>query len=171
MPSHEQQAVVREADDAVAAWRPSIGGKPSKFCRSMPTAARNGRRTAARSLGKVKRLIHGRNDERAVLLELVGSSEPYFLPLDDSGADVAEGACLLVVGVASPKRSGCGTSRVRSAHSVAQQSRAAGYGPCTRAGLRHRGARRRRDLCRAPPRRLIAGRDQMDGRRQPVHRP
>jgi S1-C subfamily serine protease len=104
IPSDEQLAVVREADEAVAALATVRWQDAEQI---LPINAHGGQDRApyggAFLFGRVKRLVHGREDQRAALIELVGSNEPFFLPLEESVAAVAEGTCILVVGVATPE--------------------------------------------------------------------
>ena len=51
----------------------------------------------------MKKVLQQGDQEAALLIELIGSDEQYYLPLDDSITGLAEGDCVLVLGISHPK--------------------------------------------------------------------
>ncbi len=104
MPVDEQQAVIREADRAVAElravhWRDDDQMRPINSHAGKDRVPYGG----AFVFGHVKKVIQQDDQEHALLIELIGSNDQYFLPLDESVAGVAEGDCVLVLGISHPK--------------------------------------------------------------------
>jgi len=104
MPAEVQQAVVRDADDAVAVLR-SVAWHGADLMRSINAHAGKDRSpySGAFVFGRVEKLFQGDDAETALLIELIGSEQRYFLPLDQPIAGLAEGDCVLVLGIAHPK--------------------------------------------------------------------
>ncbi|HEY4312671.1 MAG TPA: trypsin-like peptidase domain-containing protein [Pirellulales bacterium] len=104
MPLDEQQAVIRECDQAVAElrsvpWRDGDQMRPINAHAGKDRAPYGG----AFVFGRVKKVFSGDDAESALWIELVGSSEQYFLPLDEPITGLSAGDCVLVLGIAHPK--------------------------------------------------------------------
>ena len=103
MPHDEQQAVVQEADQAVDALR-AIDWRDREQMRPINGHAGKERVPygGAFVFGLVKKQFQGDDQETALLIELVGAEQEFFLPLDEPIPNLTEGDRVLVLGIAAP---------------------------------------------------------------------
>jgi S1-C subfamily serine protease len=103
MPLDEQQALLRETDEVVAALQAVTWKEQEQI---LPINAHAGKDRAPYGgvflFGRVKKLFLGDDKENAALIQVEGADEQFFLPLDDATAGVKEGGCVLVLGIVHP---------------------------------------------------------------------
>ena len=102
MPQDEQQAMIHAADDVVAALRAVHWQNRDQV---LPINAHGGKERqpygGAFLFGLVSKLFQA-GDDAGLLIEVKGSDERFFLPLDEPLAGLNEGDCVLVLGIAHP---------------------------------------------------------------------
>ncbi|HEY1601047.1 MAG TPA: trypsin-like peptidase domain-containing protein [Pirellulales bacterium] len=105
MPLDEQQALLQEADEVVDALQ-AVSWKVQE--QILPINAHAGKDRAPYGgvflFGRVKKLFLGDDMENAALIQVEGTDEQFFLPLDDAIAGVKEEGCVLVLGIAHPSK-------------------------------------------------------------------
>jgi S1-C subfamily serine protease len=102
MPQDEQQAMILAADEVVGALRAVHWKERDQI---LPINAHGGRERqpygGAFLFGLVSKIFQAGNDV-GLLLEVRGSDQRFFLPLDEAIPGLKEGDCVLVLGIAHP---------------------------------------------------------------------